>query len=146
LRTVHPADADAQAVRADGPADEVPPVSVLVPQQRAASTPLALATLPPAAVQSVRAAYAREVSRRLPALESALSCLTRGGAPVDIETAVRDAHSLASSSAVVGEAMAATALREVEGLLAEGCFSEAARRFDVAALSLDPWRSGSVPA
>ena len=40
----------------------------------------------------------------------------------------------------------ATTLRDVEGLLAEGSFDEAARRFDVAALSLDPWRSGSVPA
>lgn len=146
LRTVRPADGGGQTAGADRPAGAIPPVSVLVPQQRRESTPIALAALPPAAVQSVRAAYAREVARRLPALESALTSLTRGGAPVDIEAAVRDAHSLASSSAVVGEATAATALRDVEGLLAEGCFSEAARRFDVAALSLDPWRSGSVPA
>jgi HPt (histidine-containing phosphotransfer) domain-containing protein len=95
---------------------------------------------------SVRAAYGREVARRLPALEGALCSLTRGGAPVDIEAAVRDAHSLASSSAVVGEATASTALRDVEHLLAQGSFEEAARRLEVAALSLGPWRSGNVPA
>jgi HPt (histidine-containing phosphotransfer) domain-containing protein len=144
--SVHPTDGGAQTVRADRPAGEIAPVSVLVPQQRRADQALALAALPPAAVMSVRAAYAREVARRLPALESALSSLTGGGAPVDIEAAVRDAHSLASSSAVVGEPTAATALRAVEGLLAEGSFAEAARHLDVAALSLDPWRSGNVPA
>jgi hypothetical protein len=145
-QAVHPVDAGAQVAGVDRPADAIPPVSVLIPQQRRTGTPLALAALPPAAVVSVRAAYAREVARRLPALEDALTSLTQGGAPVDIEAAVRDAHSLASSSAVVGEATAATALREVEGLLAEGCFDEASRRLEVAALSLGPWRSGSVPA
>lgn len=147
VHAVHPTDGGAQVVGVDRPAgDSVPPVSVLVPQQRRSGTPLALAALPPAAVMSVRAAYAREVARRLPALETALSSLTQGGAPVDIEAAVRDAHSLASSSAVVGEATASTALREVEGLLAEGSFDEAARRLSVATLSLGPWRSGDVPA
>lgn len=146
VRAVHPADGDAQSGSAVRQSAQIPPVSALVPQQRRASNALALAALPPAAVLSVRAAYAREVARRLPALETALSSLTRGGAPVDIEAAVRNAHSLASSSAVVGEATAATALREVEGLLAEGAFDEAAGRFDVAALSLGPWRSGNVPA
>jgi hypothetical protein len=136
----------AQTVSADRPAGEMPPVSVLVPRQRRSDAPLALASLPPAAVLSVRSAYAREVARRLPALEIALSSLTRGGAPVDIEAAVRDAHSLASSSIVVGEATAGTALRAVEGLLAQGTFDEAARQLDIAALSLGPWRSGSVPA
>jgi HPt (histidine-containing phosphotransfer) domain-containing protein len=143
---VHPTRGGAQTEGADRPAGDVPPVSVLVPQQRRANTSLALAALPPAAVMSVRAAYAREVARRLPALESALSSLTGGGAPVDIEAAVRDAHSLASSSAVVGEPTAATALRAMEGLLAEGSFDEAARHLDVVALSLGPWRSGNVPA
>jgi hypothetical protein len=146
VQAVHPAEADARTAGADRPADAIPPVSVLVPQQRQASAPLALAALPPAAVASVRAAYGREVARRLPALETALSCLTQGGAPVDIEAAVRDAHSLASSSAVVGEATACSALREVENLLAAGSFDEASRRLEVAALSLGPWRSGSVPA
>ena len=143
---VHPTRGGAQTEGADRRSGDVPPVSVLVPQQRRANTSLALAALPPAAVMSVRAAYAREVARRLPALESALSSLTGGGAPVDIEAAVRDAHSLASSSAVVGEPTAATALRAMEGLLAEGSFDEAARHLDVVALSLGPWRSGNVPA
>jgi hypothetical protein len=145
-QTVHATDGGRQTGVVDRPAGELPPVSVLVPQQRRAGAALALAALPPAAVASVRAAYAREVARRLPALENALACLTRGGAPVDIEAAVRDAHSLASSSAVVGEATASTALRDVEWLLADGAFDEAGRRLEVAALSLDPWRSGSVPA
>ena len=146
VQAVHPADVGARPGSGDRQSGQTPSVSALVPQQRRASTPLALAALPPAAVMSVRAAYAREVARRLPALESALCSLTRGGAPVDIEAAVRDAHSLASSSAVVGEATAATALRDVEGLLAEGAFDEAGRRLDVATFSLDPWRSGNVPA
>lgn len=146
LQVVHHAESSARTPGADEPADAIPPVSVLVPQQRPSSAPLALAALPPAAVASVRAAYGREVARRLPALEAALSCLTNGGAPVDVEAAVRDAHSLASSSAVVGEATACTALREVESLLAAGSFDEASRRLEVAALSLDPWRSGNVPA
>jgi HPt (histidine-containing phosphotransfer) domain-containing protein len=121
-------------------------VTALVPAQRQGPAPLALASLPPAAVLSVRAAYAREVTRRLPALESALDRLTGTGGPVDIEAAVRDAHSLASSSAVVGEVMAARCLREVEVLLGEGSFRAAAQRFEIATLALDPWRSGSDPA
>lgn len=146
VQAVHLSEAGAQPAGADRPADAIPPVSLLVPQQRQAGTPLALAALPPAAVASVRAAYAREVARRLPALENALRFLAQGRGPVDVEAAVRDAHSLASSSAVVGEAAASTALRDVEGLLAAGSFDEASRRLEIAALSLGPWRSGSVPA
>ncbi|MGB8650949.1 MAG: Hpt domain-containing protein [Mycobacteriales bacterium] len=70
--------------------------------------------LPDAAVASLRAAFAGELTRRLPHLE----------ALTDLETARRDAHTLASSAWVVGEPEISRLAREVEEQLPGGPVAE----------------------
>lgn len=86
-------------------------------QQQDTGSPARVAArrvLPPQALADLRAAYAEEVADRLPRLVQAAA---RGATGPD---AVRDAHSLGSSSFVVGEAEAGRLARDVEARLLAG--------------------------
>ena len=69
-------------------------------------------TLPPEAVASLREAFAGEVASRLPRLRELLD-----GPPGP--DALRDAHALGSSAAVMGEPEASRSARAAEALLVE---------------------------
>lgn len=69
--------------------------------------------LPPQALASLREAFADEFAERLPRLRTAVL----SGEDALLQQAVRDAHSLASSGALVGEAGASRAARAAETLL-----------------------------
>jgi HPt (histidine-containing phosphotransfer) domain-containing protein len=71
--------------------------------------------LPPEALAGLREAFAAELAERLPRLRQAVD----SGDDVLLRQAVRDAHSLGSSAAVVGEADASRTARAAEALLAE---------------------------
>ena len=75
--------------------------------------PAALRRLPDAARAGLVEAFAGEVAERLPRLQEAVA----DGSAELLAAAVRDAHSLGSSAAVVGEADASRAARAVEALL-----------------------------
>lgn len=72
------------------------------------------AALPPAVLAELRLAFAREVRSRLPRLV----------AGTDLETARRDAHTIASSAWIVGEPEIARLAREVEFALPAGPLDE----------------------
>lgn len=72
------------------------------------------AALPPAVLADLRLAFAREVRNRLPHLI----------AGTDLDTARRDAHTLASSAWIVGELEIARLAREVESAFPEGPVDE----------------------
>jgi HPt (histidine-containing phosphotransfer) domain-containing protein len=69
--------------------------------------------LPPEARAGLRRAYASELAERLPRLQAAV----RSGQESLLREAVRDAHSLGSSAAVMGEPGASRAARAAEALL-----------------------------
>jgi HPt (histidine-containing phosphotransfer) domain-containing protein len=71
--------------------------------------------LPPAALLGLREVFAVELAERLPRLRAAVD----SGADAALHDARRDAHTLGSSAAVVGEAGAARAARAAEALLAD---------------------------
>jgi HPt (histidine-containing phosphotransfer) domain-containing protein len=71
--------------------------------------------LPPQALAGLREAFAEEVAERLPRLRAAVTT----GDDVLLQHAVRDAHSLGSSAAVVGEADASRTARAAEALLVQ---------------------------
>jgi HPt (histidine-containing phosphotransfer) domain-containing protein len=70
--------------------------------------------VPPAVLADLRRAFAREIASRLPHLAD-LS---------DLETARRDAHTIASSAWVVGEPDIARLARQVESALPDGPVAE----------------------
>jgi HPt (histidine-containing phosphotransfer) domain-containing protein len=70
----------------------------------------ATARLPAEVVASLRAAFAEEVAARLPRLRGAVDGVLG-------EDVLRDAHTLASSAAVVGEPEASRLARELETLI-----------------------------
>lgn len=72
------------------------------------------AAVPPAVLANLREAFGREVEVRIPALE----------ARTDLETARRDAHTLASGAWVVGEPDIARLARAVENELPDGPVEE----------------------
>ena len=74
--------------------------------------------VPAAALQGLREAFAHEASERLPHLESL----------EDLETARRDAHTLASSAWVVGEPEISRLARTVEEQLPGGPVAELVAR------------------
>lgn len=90
--------------------------------------------LPPEALAGLRAAYAGEVADRLPRL---LLLLDAPPGP----DALRDAHTLGSSSVVVGELEAARCARELEAELAREAPDPARTAELVRALAghLRPW-------
>lgn len=71
--------------------------------------------LPPSALAGLRTAFAAEVAERLPRLRAAVA----SGDPHRLDVAVRDAHTLGSGAAVVGEGAAARAARAAEAALLE---------------------------
>lgn len=71
--------------------------------------------LPPEALAGLREAFAAELAERLPALQAAV----RTGDDRLLTEAVRHAHALGSSAAVVGEAAASRTARAAEALLAD---------------------------
>jgi HPt (histidine-containing phosphotransfer) domain-containing protein len=72
------------------------------------------AAVPPAVLANLREAFGREVEARIPALEER----------TDLETARRDAHTLASGAWVVGEPDIARLARAVESQLPDGPVDE----------------------
>ncbi|MCU1601159.1 MAG: hypothetical protein JWO22_1868 [Frankiales bacterium] len=72
------------------------------------------AALPPALLADLRVAFGREVDARLPHLR----------AVTDLETAQRDAHTIASAAWVIGEPVIAKLAREVESGLPGGPVAE----------------------
>jgi HPt (histidine-containing phosphotransfer) domain-containing protein len=98
-------------------------------------------TLPPAALQALREAFAGEVAVRLPRLTALLSA-----APGP--DALRDAHALGSSAVIVGEPDAARAARALEAEL-DAALPD---RAHVVALvrqlaeQLEPWLHAQEPA
>jgi HPt (histidine-containing phosphotransfer) domain-containing protein len=75
----------------------------------------ALRRLPPAALAGLREAFAAEVAERLPRLQDAVE----RDDPALLPVAVRDAHALGSSSAVLGEPEASRSARAAEAVLLE---------------------------
>jgi HPt (histidine-containing phosphotransfer) domain-containing protein len=71
--------------------------------------------LPPEALADLRQAFAGELAERLPRLRASVE----QGDDALLREAVRDAHALGSSAAVVGEADASRAARAAEALLLE---------------------------
>jgi HPt (histidine-containing phosphotransfer) domain-containing protein len=69
--------------------------------------------LPPAALAGLREAFAAEVAERLPRLQHAVG----SGDVAQLPTAVRDAHALGSSAAVLAEPEASRAARAAEAVL-----------------------------
>jgi HPt (histidine-containing phosphotransfer) domain-containing protein len=83
-----------------------------VPDEEQRAAPSAR-RLPPEARAGLRRAFARELAERLPRLRQAVD----SDDDALLQTAVRDAHSLASSAAVVGLADASLSARRAEELL-----------------------------
>lgn len=73
----------------------------------------ALSRLPESARESLREAFAEEVSERLPRLREAARTLD----PALMPDALRDVHTLGSSAYVVGENVAARTARAAEAVL-----------------------------
>ncbi|HEV2888986.1 MAG TPA: hypothetical protein VGX28_01275 [Frankiaceae bacterium] len=73
--------------------------------------------LPERAVAALRDAFAGEVATRLPGMQSAAAEVLTTGAVSAARTLVSHAHTLASSAAVLGEAMASRYARHCEELL-----------------------------
>ena len=70
--------------------------------------------LPDGALAGLREAFAQEVRERLPRLQAAVD----SGTETALDQALRDAHSLGSSAAVMGLAEASRSARAAEALLA----------------------------
>lgn len=73
--------------------------------------------LPERAVAALRDAFAGEVATRLPGMQSAAAEVLTTGAVSAARTLITHAHTLASSAAVLGEAMASRYARHCEELL-----------------------------
>lgn len=105
----------------------------------------AVRRLPPAALAGLREAFAAELAERLPRLRAA----ARDTATADDlpDTAVRDAHSLGSSAAVVGEHEACRAARAAEAALLDVLAGDAAAldRFRAGVADLDARLQGWTP-
>lgn len=69
--------------------------------------------LPEGALAGLRGAFAQEVSERLPRLQAAVD----SGTDTALDQALRDAHTLGSSAAVLGEGEASRTARAAEALL-----------------------------
>lgn len=98
--------------------------------------------LPPEALAGLRDAFAQEVAERLPRLRSAID----SDDEARLVEALRDAHSLGSSAAVVGAADASRTARAAEALLLErpaggAVPPELRRRVDELQDHLAGWRS-----
>lgn len=99
--------------------------------------PAALRHLPPPVVAELRRAFRAEVAERLPRLAATV----HRAAAADLVDAVRDAHTLGSSAAVVGECEASRQARATEGALQAPVPDWEAARGSVRLLTaqLAPW-------
>lgn len=95
--------------------------------------------LPEAAVRALREAFADELAERLPRLRAAAA--EPAPAAEVLAQAERDAHTLASSAAMLGEPAAAAAARALEEALAAG----RTRRLHPLAADLDRLLGGWRP-
>ena len=108
--------------------------------------------LPPAALATLRELFADEVATRLPAMQSAAATMLSDG-DLDAARALRThAHTLGSSSAILGESLACRHARACEALLDPWCESTvphdvalaAAAEVEAVALLLAPWLAGAA--
>ena len=97
----------------------------------------------------MNAAVRAELARRMPALNAGMIALCQGR-NVDLAAAIRDAHTLASGSALLGETSAAAALRRVESELASPQAKRdvhvIAEQLTVASVALSAWLPGTARA
>jgi HPt (histidine-containing phosphotransfer) domain-containing protein len=110
--------------------------------------------LPERAVAALRDAFAGEVATRLPGMQSACAEVLSTGGVEAAKTLMSHAHTLASSAAVLGEALASRYARHCEELLLAFCRDDSAVPHDVAedaaadvetvALLLAPWLAGAA--
>jgi HPt (histidine-containing phosphotransfer) domain-containing protein len=110
--------------------------------------------LPERAVAALRDAFAGEVATRLPGMQSACAEVLATGGVDAAKTLMSHAHTLASSAAVLGEALASRYARHCEELLLTFCRDESVVPHDVAedaaadvetvSLLLAPWLAGAA--
>jgi hypothetical protein len=99
--------------------------------------------------QRLRDAFAGEVAKRLPGMQSAAAEVLATGAVPAARTLMSHAHTLASSAAVLGESLASRHARHCEELLYGWCqrdesvphevAEDAAADVETVALLLAPW-------
>lgn len=110
--------------------------------------------LPERAVAALRDAFAGEVATRLPGMQSAAAEVLATGAMPAARSLITHAHTLASSAAILGEALASRYARHCEELLVHACAEaesvpfevahEAAEDVEAVALLLAPWLAGAA--
>jgi HPt (histidine-containing phosphotransfer) domain-containing protein len=81
--------------------------------------------LPERAVAALRDAFAGEVATRVPGMQSACAEVLATGEVGAARTLMSHAHTLASSAAILGEALASRTARHCEELLARWCGEDA---------------------
>ena len=106
--------------------------------------------LPERALAGLRDAFAGEVATRLPVMQSACAEVLATGAVDAARSLMSHAHTLASSAAVLGEALASRHARHCEEVLLRSCAGDAstvprdvaaaaAADVEAVALLLAPW-------
>ena len=105
--------------------------------------------LPERAVAALRDAFAGEVATRVPGMQSAAAEVLTTGAVSAARTLITHAHTLASSAAVLGEALASRYARHCEELLVRACetgdsvsrevAADAAADVEAVSMLLAPW-------
>lgn len=108
--------------------------------------------LPERAVAALRDAFAGEVAKRLPGMQSAAALVLTTGDHDAARTLLTHAHTLASSAAIVGESLASQHARRCEELLAScgessvpgDVAAEAVAEVETVTLLLAPWLAGAA--
>ena len=106
--------------------------------------------LPERAVAALRDAFAGEVAARVPGMQSAAAEVLTTGGVTAARTLIAHAHTLASSAAILGEALASRYARHCEELLVHACESgsdvvprdvaaDAAADVEAVSMLLAPW-------
>jgi HPt (histidine-containing phosphotransfer) domain-containing protein len=111
--------------------------------------------LPERAMAALRDAFAGEVATRLPGMQSACAEVLTSGEVGAARVLMSHAHTLASSAAILGEAVASRYARHCEELLSRWCVGEsvdpvpadvaadAAVDVETVSLLLAPWLCGA---
>ena len=92
--------------------------------------------LPPEALAGLRLAFRAEVAEHLPRIRA----VHAGSCPDELTGALRAAHSLAGSAAVLGEPVASRVARGIESSLSAGAQQEVPAQVDVFVSLLGAWR------
>lgn len=105
--------------------------------------------LPERAVAALRDAFAGEVATRVPGMQSAAAEVLSTGAVSAARTLITHAHTIASSAAILGEALASRTARHCEELLLRACdgadhvpsdvAADAAADVEAVSMLLAPW-------